>query len=84
MAALSNVFAPFVSQSAAAGAWPTLYAATSPEALGGGYYGPTGFFELKGPPGPAKIMPQAKDLNVLTRLWERAEVLTSVSFKSGQ
>jgi NAD(P)-dependent dehydrogenase (short-subunit alcohol dehydrogenase family) len=83
MAALSNVVAPFISQSAAAGAWPTLYAATAPEATGGGYYGPSGLFELKGPPGPAKIMPLAKDMNVLKRLWERAEVLTSVSFKSG-
>jgi NAD(P)-dependent dehydrogenase (short-subunit alcohol dehydrogenase family) len=84
MAAVSNVFAPFISQSAADGALPSLYAATAPDATGGGYYGPSGLFELKGQPGPARIMPQAKDMNVLKRLWERAEVLTSVSFKSGQ
>jgi NAD(P)-dependent dehydrogenase (short-subunit alcohol dehydrogenase family) len=81
MATLSNVFAPLISQSAAAGALPTLYAATSQDAAPGGYYGPAGLFELKGPPGPAKIMPQARDADVLRKLWERAEVLTSVAFK---
>jgi hypothetical protein len=42
---------PYVSHSAAEGALPSLFAATSPEAKAAGYYGPNGFYELKGPPG---------------------------------
>jgi NAD(P)-dependent dehydrogenase (short-subunit alcohol dehydrogenase family) len=67
-------------QSSAAGALPTLYAATSPLVVPGGYYGPTGFQELKGPPGIAVIKPQALDLNTAKRLWEVSEELTKTSF----
>ena len=67
-------------QSSAAGALPTLYAATSPLAAPGGYYGPTGFQELKGPPGIAVIRPQALDLNTGKRLWEVSEELTKTKF----
>ena len=35
------LIAPWASQTAAEGALPQLYAATSPDAVGGGYYGPT-------------------------------------------
>jgi len=71
---------PFVSHSAAEGALPTLFAATSPEAKAAGYYGPNWFYELKGPPVPAKIMPQAKDTAVAARLWDVSATLTGVSF----
>lgn len=67
-------------QSSAGGALPTLYAATAPQAVPGGYYGPTGFQELKGPPGIAVIKPQALDLNTAKRLWEVSEALTKTSF----
>ena len=67
---------PFLSQSAADGALPVLLAATSPEAKGGGYYGPTGLFELIGAPGPAVIGSHAKDLGVAKKLWEISEDLT--------
>jgi NAD(P)-dependent dehydrogenase (short-subunit alcohol dehydrogenase family) len=83
MSILSNLAGPLISQSAAAGALPTLFAATSPAARPAGYYGPQGFQELKGPPGPAKIMPQAKDVAVLKKLWDAAEALTGQKFKSG-
>ncbi len=73
---------PLISQSAAAGALPTLYAATSPNAAPGGYYGAQGFLDLKGPPGPAKMMPQAQDQTVAKRLWDAAETLTGQKFKS--
>jgi NAD(P)-dependent dehydrogenase (short-subunit alcohol dehydrogenase family) len=69
-----------LSQSAAEGALPTLFAATSPAAVKGGYYGPGGFYEMKGPPKPAKIMPQAKDPKVAARLWEVSEKLTGTTF----
>jgi len=77
---VSRLLQPYVSQSAAEGALPTLFAATSPEAKAGGYYGPNGFYEMKGPPVPAKIMPQAKDAAAAARLWDVSAALTGVSF----
>jgi hypothetical protein len=44
---------PGLSQDAQMGALPTLFAATSPYALSGGYYGPGGLTGLTGPPAPA-------------------------------
>jgi NAD(P)-dependent dehydrogenase (short-subunit alcohol dehydrogenase family) len=76
---LNLLFQPLVSQSAAAGALPTLFAATVPEAAGGAYYGPDWFYELKGSPKRAKIMPQARDTQAAARLWEVSERLTGVS-----
>jgi NAD(P)-dependent dehydrogenase (short-subunit alcohol dehydrogenase family) len=73
---------PLMSQSAAAGALPTLFAATAPEARPGGYYGPTGLFETKGPAGVAAIAPRAQDEAVATRLWEVSEELTKVRWPS--
>jgi NAD(P)-dependent dehydrogenase (short-subunit alcohol dehydrogenase family) len=77
---LSKSLQPLISQSAAEGALPTLFAATSPEAKPAGYYGPNWFYELKGPPVPAKIMPQAKDAASAARLWDVSATLTDVSF----
>jgi len=77
---LGKILQPFASHSAAEGALPTLFAATSPEAQPGGYYGPNWFYELKGPPEPAKIMPRAKDAAVAARLWDVSAVQTGVSF----
>jgi hypothetical protein len=76
---LSILLQPLMSQSAAAGALPTLYAATAQQAIGGGYYGPTGFFELVGPPGPARIAKRALNLDVATQLWDVSERLTGVT-----
>jgi len=69
---------PLMSHSAAAGALPTLLAATAPEAMPGGYYGPSGLFELKGPPGVAAIAPRAQDRAVAARLWDVSEALTNL------
>ena len=61
------------------GALPTLFAATAPEAKGGGYYGPQGFKETRGGDvGPANVAPQASDEAVQRRLWEVCEGLTGV------
>jgi NAD(P)-dependent dehydrogenase (short-subunit alcohol dehydrogenase family) len=70
----------FMSHSAAAGALPTLFAATSPEAAPEGYYGPNGFYELKGPVATAQVFPQAKDEAVARTLWEISERLTGVKW----
>ena len=69
-------------QSAADGARPIVYAATSPDAKAGGYYGPTGFQEIKGPPGRSRIMPQAQDPGAGKRLWTVSETLTGLAFPS--
>jgi NAD(P)-dependent dehydrogenase (short-subunit alcohol dehydrogenase family) len=78
---LNKALRPLISHSAAEGALPTLFAATSPKAKPAGYYGPNWFSELKGPPVPAKIMPQAKDLAAAARLWDVSAALTGVSFE---
>lgn len=73
---------PILSQDAAHGALPTLFAAVSPDAQPGGYYGPSGFQELKGNPVPAKIAPLAKDVATAKRLWAESEQLTGVRFEA--
>jgi NAD(P)-dependent dehydrogenase (short-subunit alcohol dehydrogenase family) len=67
-----------VLNSAAQGALPSLYAATSPDARSGEYYGPTGFREMRGPLGLAHIAPAAKDTAVAAELWQRCEDLTGL------
>lgn len=62
------------------GALPALYAATSPHAAGGGYYGPGGFAELTGFPAAAKIPRRAADESTAERLWQVSEHLTHVPF----
>ena len=77
----SQLAAPLFSQSAESGALPTLFAATSPQAEGGGYYGPNGLSELRGPPAPARIMPpQARDKAAAGKLWDVSQQLTGVPF----
>jgi NAD(P)-dependent dehydrogenase (short-subunit alcohol dehydrogenase family) len=77
---LGKLLKPVMSQSAAQGALPTLFAATSPDARGGEYYGPDWFYELKGPPKRAHVAPQAKDIAVAARLWEVSNALTVVQW----
>jgi NAD(P)-dependent dehydrogenase (short-subunit alcohol dehydrogenase family) len=80
MARISGVLGRLISQSAADGALPTLYAATSPDAVGGGYYGPSRMYEMKGPPKRARVAKQARDTAAAARLWEVSEDLTGVRF----
>ncbi len=64
----------------AEGALPTLFAATSPDVVDGGYYGPQGFQEMRGGDvGPAKVAPQALDRRAAARLWSECERLTGIS-----
>ncbi|WP_377272170.1 SDR family oxidoreductase [Peterkaempfera sp. SMS 1(5)a] len=71
---------PGMSQQPDRGALPSLYAATSPAAVGGGYYGPDGLFGLTGGPAPAGSRSTAGDEQVATRLWEVSEQLTHVHY----
>lgn len=70
----------FLFQPAAQGALPTLYAATSPAAGGGVYYGPDKLGETRGYPAVAKIPPQALDATTSARLWQVSEQLTGARF----
>jgi NAD(P)-dependent dehydrogenase (short-subunit alcohol dehydrogenase family) len=71
---------PGLSQEAPQGALPTLYAATSPDAVGAGYYCPDGFQEMNGRPTPASVPKRALDERAQAELWERAETLTQVVY----
>ena len=74
-----SLLKPYISQSAADGALPTLYAAAAPEAQGGGYYGPSRLFELVGPPKRARVAGQARRPATAKRLWAVSEALTGVA-----
>ena len=71
---------PVGSQQPERGAEPALFAATSPAAIGGGYYGPDGPLELTGGPKPARVPRTAHDATVAARLWDVSEELTGVTF----
>lgn len=65
-------------QSAEEGALPILYAATSPDARPGTYYGPRNRMETRGPVALAKPAKQSLDVAVAKRLWRVSEELTKV------
>ncbi|HEY2298399.1 MAG TPA: oxidoreductase [Jatrophihabitans sp.] len=69
-----------VAQNAAAGALPSLYAATMPDVAGGDYYGPDGIGELRGSPRKVAASRAARDAGVAASLWRTAEELTGVTF----
>ena len=79
-AIMVKLLAPVMMQNDEAGALPTLYAATSPNAQGGDYIGPDGFGELKGSPVVVQPRPQALDTAVGERLWAVSEELTGVHY----
>ena len=70
-------------QTAAEGARALVFAATDESVVGGGYYGPTGFGQMGGPPGPVKPNRRALDAGVAARLWEVSERLTGVRYEIG-
>lgn len=70
----------FMFQPVAQGALPSLFAATSPKAEGGGYYGPAKLSETRGAPANAAIPKSALDLATASHLWDVSERLTGVKF----
>jgi NAD(P)-dependent dehydrogenase (short-subunit alcohol dehydrogenase family) len=62
------------------GILPSLYAATSPKATPGGYYGPNGFLEVRGLPAPARLPRGARDATAAVLLWDASERLTGVRY----
>lgn len=57
---------------------PALYAAASPEAVGGGFYGPRGPGHLGGAPGPQALYRPLRDEAEARRVWEMTQELTGV------
>ncbi|WP_395308474.1 SDR family NAD(P)-dependent oxidoreductase [Mycobacterium sp. AMU20-3851] len=72
--------APLIAQSAAAGALPSLRAATDPGVLGGQYYGPDGIAQQKGAPVVVASSAQSYDTDLQRRLWAVSQELTEVTF----
>lgn len=73
----------FLFQPAEQGALSALFAATSPSAQGGAYYGPDRLAEMRGHPTAAAIPAQAQDRAVAERLWQESEALAGVTFADG-
>jgi NAD(P)-dependent dehydrogenase (short-subunit alcohol dehydrogenase family) len=71
------------SQDVGPGTEPLLYAATSPSAVPGGYYGPGGSFGLVGPTTFVRPPRRARDTAAAARLWAEAEQLTGVHLPAG-
>ncbi|MEU0879546.1 oxidoreductase [Lentzea sp. NPDC005914] len=67
------------SQSVEMGALPQLYAATSPDARGGQYYGPDSFNGMRGYPAVARMTAAARDDLAASRLWELTIKLTGIT-----
>ena len=61
-------------------AWPSLYAATSPDVVSGGFYGPAGRDQTSGTPKPVKLPNGADAEAERTMLWIESEHLTGICF----
>ena len=75
-----KIFNALFAQSAEAGAYPSLLAATSTEAEPGSYYGPR-ILGTWGAPTRASIRPLAKRTAVARQLWQVSEQLTGVVYQ---
>jgi NAD(P)-dependent dehydrogenase (short-subunit alcohol dehydrogenase family) len=78
MRTVAPMFVKVFTQSALAGARPTLYAAT--EAEPGSYTGPQRFGETRGPIGAARLSALARDEQLGRHLWQVSEELTGLHY----
>ena len=77
LSAATNLMQPLLN-TAAAGAWPTLCAATSDQVEGGDYYGPAKRAETAGPAVKVRSNRASRDKQVATRLWDLSIEMTGV------
>jgi NAD(P)-dependent dehydrogenase (short-subunit alcohol dehydrogenase family) len=82
VAAAGAVIEPLL-QGADMGALPTLRAATDTGVLGGQYYGPDGFGQMRGYPRIVASSDQSHDVELQRRLWAVSEALTGVVYPVG-
>ncbi|MFK7985077.1 MAG: oxidoreductase [Sandaracinaceae bacterium] len=71
---------PFLN-SAEAGAWPTLLAATGDDVRSGEYFGPAGFAELAGPARRVRSTRKSHDPQLAQKVWDASVRLTGVDPK---
>lgn len=76
----TRLVAPLIGQPAAAGALPIIHAATAPGVAGGQLLGPTGFMQMKGPPGPCAFARPVHDAALRAQAWDLSERLTGHRF----
>lgn len=69
-----------VLQSARAGAWPTVFAATAPGLVGGELVAPDGIAQGRGRPRVVPVFASGRDAAVAARLWELGREATGVEF----
>lgn len=81
MGKMRPVMNKLMTQSAAMGALPTLRAATDPDVIGGDYFGPGGFLEMKGHPEKVGMSDRALDEDSARRLWELSQTMTDVIYE---
>jgi NAD(P)-dependent dehydrogenase (short-subunit alcohol dehydrogenase family) len=85
--AMSRVFPwvgrhfPSLVQQPASGALPALYAATSPDAKGDTFYGPSGPGHLTGAPAEQAYYQTAENMPEAKQVWGVAETLTNVAYR---
>ena len=72
---------PLMGQKPPMGALPALYAATAPDVRGGDYYGPRGWFEVRGYPTKVQSNGRSHDMVVAAKLWAVSETLTGVRYQ---
>ena len=78
---LSHIVTRATGQSAATGAWPSLYAATHVDLFGGEYIGPRGPGEMRGAPALAAMSLIAQDESVAAILWDQSVAATGVGYE---
>lgn len=83
IAPILSVAELFLTQDAATGALPTLRAATDVAVLGGQYFGPDGFAEMRGNPKVVASSDKSHDVDRQLRLWAVSEELTGVVYPVG-
>lgn len=62
------------------GALPLIFASVADEVVGGSYYGPGGFKEMRGFPSLSRIAPGATNNKVAKKLWEESEKLSGIKY----
>jgi NAD(P)-dependent dehydrogenase (short-subunit alcohol dehydrogenase family) len=72
----------FLGQNSAAGALPSLYAATE-EVSSGEFFGPRDKLNMNGAPVEVRLPKRAKDVALARALWEASEKLTGVTYDFG-
>ncbi|HEY3262240.1 MAG TPA: oxidoreductase [Pseudonocardiaceae bacterium] len=79
LAQVADFFNGLIAQPAEHGTWPLLYAATAPDVVGGQFYGPDGFQQMRGHPTLVRASRQATDPGTAARVWELTAGMSQVT-----